>query len=409
MKPIPPPSQDRGPLRTLFLLTTMPVGGAETLLVNLIRSLDRERFTPEIACLKDLDTLGEVMANEVPTTSNYLSHKYDLRVLPRLTRYLSQQKIDVVVIVGAGDKMFWGRLAGFLARTPVVVCALHSTGWPDQIGTLNRWITPLTDGFVGCAEEHGRYLREEARLPASKVHVVPNGVDVGHFQPSPAASKRIREELRLPAHAPVCGIVAALRPEKNHELFLACASRIRQQFPETHFVVVGDGPERGKLERLAEVLRVNDVTRFVGTRSDVADLMAAMNCLLLTSKMEANPVSVLEGLATELPVVASRVGSVASTVIEGETGYLFESGNLVQLTEKVGRVLGDPEGARRLGQAGRDLVMSQASLEVMVQGYERLLTQLYDQKVGAQSAAPDMSSELQATGPSKDSEDLVSV
>ena len=142
------PLADRGPLRVMFLITSMPVGGAETLLVNLIRRLDRERFAPELACLKQLGPLGEELAGEIPAHHGLLNRKYDLRILPRLTKLLARRKIDAVVTVGAGDKMFWGRLAAWRAGAPVVLSALHSTGWPDGIGRLNRLLTPITDGFT---------------------------------------------------------------------------------------------------------------------------------------------------------------------------------------------------------------------------------------------------------------------
>src|SRR5438067_877058 len=100
-----------GTLRLMFVHTFMPVGGAETLLVNLIRRLDRTRFAPEICCLKFPGPLGEVMAGEIPVFSHLLGGKYDLRVPPRLTRLLLRRRIDAVVTVGAGDRMFWGRLA----------------------------------------------------------------------------------------------------------------------------------------------------------------------------------------------------------------------------------------------------------------------------------------------------------
>ena len=103
------------PLRVLFLLTSMPVGGAETLLVNLVRRLDRQRFAPEIVCLKEPGPLGEMLAAEMPVHSSLLACKYDLRILPRLMKLMRRPQADAVVTVGAGDKMFWGRIAAHLA------------------------------------------------------------------------------------------------------------------------------------------------------------------------------------------------------------------------------------------------------------------------------------------------------
>ena len=132
----------RGPLRVMFVITSMPVGGAEMLLVDLLRCLDRDRFVPQLCCLKELGPLGETLIGKVPLHYRLLAGKYDLRVLLRLKRLLASERIDAVVTVGAGDKMFWGRLAARWAGVPVVCSALHSTGWPDGIGRLNRLLTP---------------------------------------------------------------------------------------------------------------------------------------------------------------------------------------------------------------------------------------------------------------------------
>jgi len=165
------------PLRVMFLVTSMPVGGAETLLAALVRQLDRRWFAPEIGCLKERGPLGEELAAELPVHHDLLAHKYDLRIWPRLVRLLRERQIDAVVTVGAGDKMFWGRLAARRVGVPVILSALHSTGWPDGVGRLNRLLTPITDGFIAVADSHGAFMIAEERFPAEKVFVIPNGVD----------------------------------------------------------------------------------------------------------------------------------------------------------------------------------------------------------------------------------------
>ncbi|MCA9201201.1 MAG: glycosyltransferase, partial [Planctomycetales bacterium] len=242
------PLEDRGPLRTLFLLSNMPVGGAEVLLSNLMDRFDPDRIQPEFACLKDLGELGEEMAVRFKATSRLIKGKYDVAVVRRLASLMVRHRIDAVVTVGAGDKMFWGRIAAKVANVPVILSALHSTGWPDGVGKLNRMLTSWTDGFIAVASEHGRFLREFEKFPADKVFVIPNGVDTQRFVRNEQAGQRIRNELNIPPDAPVIGIVAALRPEKNHALFLEAAKRVAQVRSDAHFVIVGDGPCRTELE-----------------------------------------------------------------------------------------------------------------------------------------------------------------
>ncbi len=365
------PLADRGPLRVMFVITSMPVGGAETLLVNLIRKLDRNHFLPELCCLKDLGPLGEELAEEVPSFSNLLTRKTDIRVLSRLTRLLRWRRTDAVITVGAGDKMFWGRLAAWRAGAPVIASALHSTGWPDGVGRLNRMLTPITDAFIAVAGAHGEYLVQRERFPRGKVNVIPNGVDVERFG---AGADRLatRQQLGLTPTTPVVGIVAALRPEKDHELFLRAAAQVRVRVPEAVFLIVGDGPLRPKLEALAGELGIAPAVQFLGTRSDIPKLLGAMDVFALTSRNEANPVSILEAMAAGLPVVAPDVGSIAESVSDGITGYLTPQGDADQTAGRICELLENIELARGMGRAGRQVVVDRWSQGAMVRGYEQL-------------------------------------
>ncbi|HEV3138031.1 MAG TPA: glycosyltransferase, partial [Pirellulales bacterium] len=327
---------DRGPLRVMFLITSMYVGGAETLLENLIRRLNPERFAPSLCCLKSLGPLGETLARDVPVFHDLIRLKYDFRVVHRLAKLFRGQRIDAVVTVGAGDKMFWGRLAARRAGVPVVISALHSTGWPDAIGRLNRlpWLTRWTDAFIGVADAHGRHLIEREGFPAAKVHVILNGVDTSRFRPSQNCES-LRRQLGIDVAAPVAGIVAGLRPEKNHALFLRAAARVRRQVPQAEFLIIGDGPERTKLEQITRQLELTEAIHFLGARSDIPELLAAIDVFVLTSRMEANPVSILEAMSTGKPVIAPRVGSIGESVIDGETGFLTDPLDEEQVADRL--------------------------------------------------------------------------
>jgi glycosyltransferase involved in cell wall biosynthesis len=369
------PASATSPLPVMFVITSMPVGGAETLLVNLIRRMDRTRFAPELVCLKSLGPLGEMLSREIPTHSQLIASKWDIRVLGRLTRLFRNRKAAAVVTVGAGDKMFWGRLAAWRAGVPVVLSAIHSTGWPDGIGRMNRMLTPITDGFIGVAEAHGRYLVEREGFPAAKVHVIPNGVDCDRFHPSIDGSP-IRRELGIDRNAPVAGIVAALRPEKNHALLLDAFAIARQSVPDANLLIVGDGPERPAMESQIARLGLEKSVHLLGTRDDIPQILSAMEVFVLTSRMEANPVSILEAMAMGKPVVAPRVGSIPQSVLDGETGYLSEPNDPQSTADRLTEVFLHPACARAFGAAGRQLVESRWSLEAMVDGYQDLIEKL---------------------------------
>jgi glycosyltransferase involved in cell wall biosynthesis len=221
---------------------------------------------------------------------------------------------------------------------------------------------------------------ETERFPAEKVTVIPNGVDTYRFRSLPDSGLAVKTKLGIPPAAPVCGIVAALRPEKNHTLFLRAAALAAKQRPDAHFIIVGDGPERARLEKVAIEAGVASSTHFVGSRSDIPQVLSAFDVFALTSHNEANPVSILEAMACEIPVVSTRVGSVAESVAAGSTGYLVEPGDAKALAEHWVNLFTDPALARSLGSAGRTTVEAHWSLDRMVKGYERLICDTYDRK-----------------------------
>ncbi len=381
----------RQPARKLnvkFVITSMPVGGAETLLVNLIRHMDKHSFSPEVVCLKEPGELGNELAAEVPVYANLLPSKWDVSILPRLAYLLRRTRTDAVITVGAGDKMFWGRLAAKLARVPVVCSALHSTGWPDGVGRLNRLITPLTDAFIAVAQKHAEHLEQYEGFPAERVYTIPNGVDINRFRPNHAQRAWLRSELRIAEDAPVVGIVAALRPEKNHGQFIKAASEVLRHHPQTHFAIVGEGPERATIQDSLSGNRYRTHFHLMGNRSDTERILAGLDLFCLTSRNEANPVSILEALACCVPVVSSNVGSISETVIDGKTGVLTQPLNWEETAAAMRGMLDNTRLAARMGRAGRVLVRDHWSLQSMVQGYEMLIESIFNNKAELKGRVP---------------------
>ena len=150
--------------------------------------------------------------------------------------------------------------------------------------------------------------------------------------------------------------------------------------PEAQFLIVGDGPRHGELVQLAIQLGLTDCVHFLGRRSDIPQLLRILDVFVLTSHIEANPVSILEALSTGVPVVSTAVGSIAETVLDGITGYLVEPGDELTMARRIAQLLQDPGQAHTLGAAGRKNVVEHWSIERMVSGYEELIERLYGWK-----------------------------
>ncbi len=357
----------------MFVITSMPVGGAETLLANMLSRFDSSRIRPFVCCLKDKDELGEKISNDFQVYSNLIHSKFDVAVVHRLRALMKQERVDAIVTVGAGDKMFWGRLAAKYAGVPVILSALHSTGWPDGVGTLNRLLTRITTGFIAVAEAHGEHLIEHEGFPAERVYVIPNGIDTERFQFCPQSRAQWRSSLGIPESSPVVGIVAALRPEKNHALFVEAAGRVSQQLDDAHFVVVGDGPERREIETKIAGLGLSKKVHLAGCTHDIPGALSMMDLFALTSHNEASPVSILEAMSCQRPVVSSDVGSVKESVLDGRTGFLVPPADVESTVTRWTELLSNGERSRQFGESARQHVLATSSLDSMTGGYTELI------------------------------------
>lgn len=364
----------------LFVNTDLRVGGQESALVEIVRGFDRAKIRPVVACLKEAGELAaRVRAAGIPLYSDLLSSKFDVRVLPRLVRIIRREKIRVVCTVGSGDKLFWGRLAGFVARVDGIVATLHKTRSADGrpvVEPLNRLLTPITDAFVAVARGAAEYLIREEGLPRDKVHVIYNGVDLERFSGEGRATARA--ELGLAHDAPVAVHVAQLRPEKGHDVLLDAAAIVAAKIPTVRFLLVGDGPLRATIEGRIRELHLERTVTLLGIRHDVPRVLAAADVALLPShaRVETFPNSILEAMASGLPIVASRVGSLDEMVVDRVNGVLLPAGDVRALAQAIEEILLDPEHARAMGRSARERVAEHFTRDRAIRAREELFSSL---------------------------------
>jgi glycosyltransferase involved in cell wall biosynthesis len=176
-------------------------------------------------------------------------------------------------------------------------------------------------------------------------------------------------------------MVAALRPEKAHEVFLEAAKLLAASRDNLRFLVVGDGERRNELESMRSDLGLDRSVQFLGVRRDVAQLLQLADVLALPSHpaVETLPLSVLEAMAAGVPVVATRVGSVPELITDGHTGLLIDPGDPPALAGAIAEVLDDPARSRSMADRAREVVAGRYSVETMVEGYAALFESLVKQ------------------------------
>ncbi|HEX8475842.1 MAG TPA: glycosyltransferase [Pyrinomonadaceae bacterium] len=375
--------------RVLQLISGFWEGGSERQAVQLTRLLlESGRYHVEVACLygggplrAEVERLGFKDIPEFPLNSFYDRNAFVQ--LARFRRFLREREIDVVHAHEFYTNIF-GMTGASLARTPVRIASRRET-----TGTrtpLQKRVERGAYKLAGAIVANAGAVREQLIVEgvgAKKIEVIHNGLDASRVAPDPSMS-------RADALA-ACGlprdvegrrfvtIVANLRLEvKDHPTFLRAARRVREAVPEAAFVLAGEGELTERLRSLAAELGLGERDVFFTGRCErIAELLAASDVCVLSSKAEGFSNAILEYMAAGRPVVATDVGGARETVVEGETGYLVAAGDDEALATRIVELLKDTKRAREMGERGRLIVEEKfscaAQLERTEKLYERLL------------------------------------
>ncbi|MBO1076763.1 glycosyltransferase family 4 protein [Roseomonas marmotae] len=211
-----------------------------------------------------------------------------------------------------------------------------------------------------------RAALETWKLPASRVHHIPNGLDLGRFQPDGPTDPI------FPGSTPLIGTVAALRPEKNLGRMLRASALLKQEGQEFRLAILGDGPERGKLEALVRELGLCEVVRFIGHVPDPAAAYRALDLFVLSSDTEQMPFSVLEAMATGLPVATTDAGDIRAMLPAENQPYIAGKDDQA-LADVMRPLLRDPALRRQAGQANRAKAERDYDQEAMFQAHADLI------------------------------------
>jgi glycosyltransferase involved in cell wall biosynthesis len=281
-----------------------------------------------------------------------------------------------------------GRLAALWAGVPVVVHTYHGhvfQGYFSPARTrlflaIERWLGRRTDRLLTVSEAVRTELLGFGIGSPARLQVLPLGLELEPFTGCERLRGQLRDELALAEAAPLVGIVARLVPIKAHEVFLGAAARLREAVPACRFVVVGDGERRPELEALARELGLGDRVRFLGWRRDLDRIYADLDVVVLASRNEGSPVSLVEAMAAARPVVATRVGGVPDLVEDGVTGCLVPPGDAGATAAAIRNLLGDPERRAAMGTAGRKHVVPAFGADRLLADVDRLYTDLLREK-----------------------------
>lgn len=361
-------------LRIAFCVTELDPGGAERALVELVTRLDRTRFACRVYCLSGRGALVERLnAAGIETVLLEARSRADLGVVFRLAAALREQQPHLLQ-TWLFHANLAGRIAGWWSGIPVIAggirVAERRSRWPLR---LDRWTERLVDVQVCVSESVRSFSQTVAGLDPRKLRVIPNGVDAQRF--ARGASFDL-QSLGVPPGKPVLVSVGRLDRQKGFDLLLEAIARGGAWPGDPHWIVVGDGPERTRLELQRTALGLEACVHFAGWQPDVAGILQRANGFVLPSRWEGMPNVILEAMAAGLPVVATDVEGVRELVVEGETGWIVKPVDPGDLAEGMRKMLEEGPSGRRRGAAGAHRVQQHFTWDLMASAYQQLYESL---------------------------------
>ena len=348
-------------VRIAHVLNTMGPGGVPAVALELLSRLP-DRYTRQIYCLArrtDQPQMRELQAARFAAAGlevRFPRSNDKSSIVDELAGWLGADGINLVHTHSTKPNRF-GRLAALQAGDLRVVAHYHNhyaDKWADPAAlAMEQELAVESDALVACSVSVRDHLCAQLNLPQDRVTVIPNGVAAERFRGGDGA--RLRAELGVPAAAAVVGTVGRISTQKAQDDFLRAAALIRDQRPDTVFLIVGgsDDPELSRrLHTLTADLGLADQVRFTGYRSDLADVYAALDVFVLSSHWEGFGLVLVEAMAAGRPVVTTDVGPVAEVVGREGAAVLVPPGASHRLAAEVLALLQDPERAAQVGRLG---------------------------------------------------------
>lgn len=363
----------------LHVIHRLATGGLENGLVNLVNTMPRAAFRHAIACVEDVTDFRDRIADpdvEVVALERSRVGVWRLRrELYRLCRRLAPAIVHTRNLSGL-DAQLPARAAGVRR----IVHGEHGWDVGDVDGSarrpalLRRLHAPLVDRYITVSKDLERYLVQRIGIAPARIAQIYNGVDTSRFAPATAATREALPAGFAPDGTLVIGTVGRVQSVKDHATLLRAFAAIRTSAPgvaaNARLAVVGDGPLLPELRALAAALAIDDATWLAGDRADVPALLRTFDVFALPSRNEGISNTILEAMATGVPIVASAVGGNVELVDDGVTGTLFPAGDVAALTRALERYLADAALRADHGRRARAVAETRFSLSAMVAGYQ---------------------------------------
>ena len=374
-------------IKVLEMIDLPFLGGGQINLLSIAKSLDMTKFEVSVCSQGDGPLVDEAKRNNIRHFPVPFSKKINRKVFQEIAFILKSNKIDILHTHG-GVAGFYGRWAANRNNIPVVVHTLHGIHYLHYRNCLlkhfyillERYFSRFTDALIFVSDADRKKGKKLKLAPEDRIYVIKNGIDFSAFlaeKNSMDFMKQWKRELDIESFQPVVGTVSRLHRQKGIPYLLEAAKKILKVFPAVKILIVGEGPQRQKLESLNRRLGLENYVLFLGERKDAQQFLFLFDVFVLPSLWEGLPYVLMEAAALGKPVVATDVDGVKEMVRDGESGILVPSKNPESLARSVIQLLQDRSYALELGKELKKEISQKYTLSSMVEQIQSLYLELY--------------------------------
>ena len=360
--------------RVLHVIDSLHLGGAQEVVLNLA-TCGSSRFRHEVATMHGHGIYWDRLQDAGVKVHSLSPHKHLPLYLATLPALLLANRPDILHCHLIPSNII-AKPLGALLGVPLILNHDH-TNDPQRIDnklllTLDKTTNRFARHIIAVAGACRDFLIQHESISPEKITLVPNAIDLRRFSPGNADRPNSRNKFGLPIDAKVIAGVGRLNPQKNFSLFLDIAAALASRFPELRFLLAGEGPEESMLREKARALGLADRIIFAGYVADTRQVYAAADILLMPSRFEGLPMTLLEAMAMGLTVVASKLDGIAEVIEDGREGFLIESNDTHGFVDRCAALLENPTKSSELASNARAKIEARFSVERMTSAVEAI-------------------------------------
>lgn len=374
-------------VNVLHLITKLELGGAQTSTLKIIRKLNRKKFNVFLGTGK-----GGILTDEarnIPETKmvifKELKHEinpfYDLLAIFAVKSILNKEKIDIIHTHSSKAGII-GRFAAKLAGTPHIVHTIHGFSFNNYqhflkrrlFVFLERWAALYTSRFIAVSTADIMKGLKVNIGNKDSYSLIRYGIDIKVFNEQ--RSNNLKKELEIPESGIVVGMIACLKPQKSPIDFIKLASLVVKKYPNTYFLLIGDGILRKEVEKTIVEFGLNKNCILAGWRNDIPELLSIFDIFVLTSLWEGLPITILEAMASGKPVIATKVDGAIDVIKDRYNGFLVPHGKPEMAAERVIELISNRDLRSKMGSHAKESLTKEFEEDSMVKKIEELYEEL---------------------------------